>query len=300
MKLNALRALVAAVEEGSLRSAARSLGLTQPALSKMIRELERSVGAPLLQRSTQGVIPTAQGKVLAERAMAAERELRTGLDQIRQLGGQMSGELSIGAVPLALMLLMPEAMRSFGAEYPGILLRINEELYVEQLARLRKGEVDVAIGPVPQGLSAGEVLVETLMPIQMVVVVRRGHPLQHARRLRELQDARWVFTGTTPEAGYARRLFEQNGLPPPRVGAFVNSTLGLLSLIAGGEFIGLLPLQIAQHPMTRPYLEIVHTVEGPLQATLGAMVRVERAPTPAVRHFLAHLHRAAHHVLRAE
>ncbi|MBQ1764675.1 MAG: LysR family transcriptional regulator, partial [Aquincola sp.] len=76
MKLTSLRALVAAIEEGSLRSAARRLGVSQPALTKLIRELETELGTTLLLRSTTGVVATAQGVVLYERACTAERELQ--------------------------------------------------------------------------------------------------------------------------------------------------------------------------------------------------------------------------------
>lgn len=67
MKLTSLRAPVAAVEEGSLRSAAKRLSVSQPALTKSIRELERELATALLLRSTTGVIATAQGMVLYER-----------------------------------------------------------------------------------------------------------------------------------------------------------------------------------------------------------------------------------------
>lgn len=297
MKLNTLRALVAAVEEGSLRAAARRLGVSQPALTKMIRELERELDAPLLARSRTGVVATAQGQVLVERASAADRELTQAVEQIRQLGGDMTGTLTIGAVPLAVMLLMPETVRTFGQAHPAIRLRISEELYIQQLTRLRKGEVDVAIGPQPPGLAPGEFATQPLMPIAMVVVVRRGHPLAGARSLTELSRARWVFTGATSDAGYARLMFEQNGLPTPPVGALVNSTLGLVSIIAAGDFVGLLPLQIARHPMTAQYLHIVDTREGPLRATLASMVRSDSLLKPAVREFVTHLHRAAHQLV---
>lgn len=293
MKLSGINALVAAVEEGSLRSAARRMGMSQPALTKSIRELERALSATLLVRSTAGVVATAQGKVLYERARAAVRELGQAVDQIEQLKGRMTGALTIGAVPLALMTLLPEALRSFGEEFPQIQLRIQEELYIQQLTRLRMGEVDVALGPVPEQLPAGEFTVETLMPITMVIVVRKGNPLARARRLADLADASWVYTGATPQAGYARTLFERHGMPPPAAGALVNSTLGLLSAVTAGPLAALLPQQIAFHPMAAEYLDVVQVAEGPLQLTLGAVARGDAALTPGVRHFLAHLHRAA-------
>ncbi|WP_029001343.1 LysR family transcriptional regulator [Azohydromonas australica] len=295
MKLQSLRALLAAVETGSLRNAARKLGVSQPALTKAIRELELELGAPLLLRSNTGVATTAQGRVLVERAKTVERELAAAVDQIRQLSGEMVGSLHVAAVPLALMLLVPEALRTFSASYPGIRLRIDEELYMAQLTRLRAGEVDVCVGPVPVGLPAGELVIEPLMPIQMVVVA--GKYSQHAKAtsLAELADARWVFTGTSADAGYAKHLFAENGLPVPKASAVVNSTLGLVALISGGDFVGLMPRQIAVHPTAAAYMRLVPVQEGPLLAEMAAMTRPESALVPAVRHFIAHLSRAAHH-----
>jgi len=294
MKLTNLRALAAAIEEGSMRAAARRIGVSQPALTKMIRELERELATSLLLRSTTGVLATAQGMVLYERARAADRELAHAVDQIQQLDGRMTGTLKIGAVPLAVMLLVPEALRTFGQEFPDIQLSIFEELYIAQLTRLRKGEVDIALGPLPEHLPPGEFIVEKLMPIDMVIVVRKGHPLARAKRLAELGDSPWVYTGASSDAGYAKRLFESNGLKPPPAGALVNSTLGLLSVIASGNIVGLLPHQIAMNAFAMQHLQVVTVEEGPLKLTLSALARAEMGLKPSVRHFLAHLHRAAH------
>ena len=294
MKLANLRALIAAVEEGSLRAAGRRLRLSQPALTKMIQELERELSSNLLSRSRTGVFPTAQGTVLYERAVAAERELGHAVDQIRQFGGEMAGELTVGAVPLALMLLIPETVRTFGRAFPRIQLRIMEELFIAHLNRLRKGEVDIALGPLPEDLTPGEFEVQSLMPIAMVIVVRKGNPLAKARRLADLAKAPWVYTGATADSGYAKILYERNGMPPPPTGAIVNSTLGLLAIVANGDCVGLLPRQIAVHPFASQSLDLVSVAEGPLNLVLGALARSDVALKPSVRHFLAHLHRAAH------
>lgn len=296
LKLASLQVLIAAVDEGSLRGAARRLGVSQPALTKAMRELERSVGAPVLERSTTGVFPTAQGKVLLEHARRALRELDDAQTQINQLGGRMIGELGVGAVPLAVLLLIPEAMRTFGRDYPDIQLSVREELYVAQLTMLREGEVDVIVGPIPPSLPPGEFEVEELMPIHMAVVVGKGNPLARARSLRQLEQARWVFTSLTGKSGYARQLFESHGIVPPAPAAVVNSTLALLALLTQGDYVGLMPVPIAMHPLAAQYMSIVPIEEGHLALTLGAIVRRGGLLKPALRHFVAHLHRAALHV----
>ena len=292
MKVTALHALVAAIDEGSLRGAARLLGLSQPAISKTLRELEREVAAPLLVRSVAGVEPTAQGRALYGRARAVLRELEEAVADIRQLGGQMVGEIRVAAVPLALLLLLPPALRTFGREFPEVRMDVREELYIEQLAHLRAGEVDLTLGPVPEDLVSGEFRVEPLAPISMVVVGAPNSPLIKERSLARLASARWVYTSRTGSTGYARRLHELHGLAPPPPVVVANSTLALMSL-ALGDFVGMMPLQITRHPAAAPFMREIPIKEGPLELNLGAIVRKDAMLKPIVRHFLAHLHRAA-------
>ncbi len=296
MKLKTLRAFVAAIEEGSLRRAAARIGVSQPALTKMVRELEVELSATLLVRTSRGVIPTAQGKVLHARALTVTRELSVAADEIKQLGGKMVGELTIGAVPLAVMLLVPETLRTFGKAFPDIRLNVSEELYIAQLQRLRKGEVDIAIGGIPDGLAAGEFTVEPLLTTTMVVVARKDSLFARATSLKQLANEKWVYTGTTAELGYAKSLFQTNGMAAPPVGAIVNSTLALLSIVATGDILGLMPRQIAMHPMAAQFISIVPVVEGGLDLQVGAIVRSDSVLSPAIRHLIAHLHRAAHQV----
>ena len=296
MKLTALNTLVAAVEEGSLRGAARRVGVSQPALTKIIRELELELGAALLQRTSRGVLPTPQGKVLYERAVKARRELRLAVDEIKQMGGKMVGQVHLGAVPLAVMLLIPETLRTFGKEFPDIVLRVSEELYVAQLQKLRAQKVDVTVGGIPNDLSTGEFYVEPLMKTSMVATVRNGSPWLKARKLADLQSAKWVFTGSDNDSGYAKLFFEHHGLEAPRVGAVVNSTLALLSLVATGDYVALMPSQIAVQPLVTQFISIVDIAEKGYELEVGAILRSDAAMSPVLRHLISHLHRAAHQV----
>jgi len=298
MKLSALQAFVAAIEDGSLRAASRRLGISQPALTKLVREMEIELSATLLLRHSQGVKPTIQGQVLFEHARKVAHELATATDQIQQLGGQMRGELSVAAVPVAMMLLIPETLRTYSRAFPDIRLRVSEELFVEQLQKLRNGQVDLVVGGIPEGLPSGEFATETLMETRMVAVARRGSRYASARRLADLSDAPWVYTGTSARAGYATRLFEVNGLPPPPVGAVVNSTLALLALIGSGDLLGLMPEEIVSHPLAGQDIARIPLEEPGLLLTVGTIIRSGSVVSPAIRQFIAHLQRAAHQLGR--
>ena len=298
MKLKTLSALAAAVEEGSLRGAARRLNTSQPALTKMIRELEQELGAPLLSRTARGVTPTAQGKVLYERGVRARRELDAAVDEIQQLSGSMVGQLHIGAAPLAVMLLVPEALRSFSQEFPDIRLRLSEELFGTQLQGLRTGEFDMSLGGIPDYLKTPEFFMEPLLQTTMVPTARIGSPWLQARTLRDLQDAPWIYTGTHEDTGYAKTWFEQYGLTPPRKGVTVNSTLGMLSLVARGDYVALLPQQIAVQAFTTQFISVVNVAEHGLALEVGAILRTESAASPVIGNLLKHLHRAAYRMGR--
>ncbi len=211
-----------------------------------------------------------------------------------------SATCSVGAVPLAVMMLIPETLRTFSREFPLIRLRVHEELYIEQLSRLRKGEVDVAIGPLPAGIPSRRVDHRAADADRDGGRGRQGQPAGARPSLAELAHARWVFTGTSADQGYATpplRAARACRRRPPA--ALVNSTLSLLSLVCGGDFVGLMPQPIAAHPLAAQFMQTVPVREGPLVATLVAMSRPQNALSPAVRHFVAHLGRAAHQVGRA-
>lgn len=295
MKLTNLRALIAAIEEGSLRAGGKRLGVSQPALTKLIRELERELSTTLLVRSTTGVIATAQGLVMYERAVAAERELTQAVEQVRQLDGNMSGVLNIGAVPLAVMLLIPETLRTFGSAFPAIQLRIVEELYIAQLTRLRKGEVDIALGPLPPELPPGEFVVEKLMPIAMVAVARKGSPMGQARCLRDLAEAPWVYTGHVG-CGLRKDLVRPARPSTPTGRGYC-------------QFNAWPTVYRCKRKVRRPVakanrrpshghatFDVIKLEEGPLIAELCVLTRTETHLKPSVRHFMAHLHRAAHQI----
>jgi DNA-binding transcriptional LysR family regulator len=293
MKLSALQAFVAAIEEGSMRAASRRLGVSQPALTKLVRVLEIELQATLLLRHSQGVKPTLQGQVLFDHALKVAHELEMAVDQIQQLGGQMRGELTIAAVPVAMMLLIPEALRTFSRAFPDIRLRVTEEMFVDQLQKLRNGQVDLVVGGIPEGLASGEFATEFLMETQMVVVARRSSRYANARKLSDLSAAPWVYTGNSKKSGYAARLFEVNGLPPPPVGAVVNSTLSLLALVGSGDLLGLMPVQIVGHPLAGQDISKVPVAEPGLPLTVGTIIRQGSTVSPAIRQFIVHLQRAA-------
>jgi DNA-binding transcriptional LysR family regulator len=107
-----------------------------------------------------------------------------------------------------------------------------------------------------------------------------------------LAQESWIYTGNSQQTGYASRLFESHGLQAPPAGAVVNSTLALLALLGSGDLLGLMPEQIISHPLVQNIVRVPVQEPG-LPLTVGIMIRSSSVVSPAIRHFISHLHRAA-------
>src|SRR4051812_45815245 len=113
MKLHHLRDLLAVADRGSLRAAARELGIAQPAITRSIQELERDLGVALFERKARGVTPTASGEALIRRARSVSNELLRARDEIEQLRGSTHGNVRVALSMVGHMALLPYVLRPF-------------------------------------------------------------------------------------------------------------------------------------------------------------------------------------------
>ena len=121
MKLNQLRDLLAIVERGSLRAAARHLGQAQPALTRSIRLLELDLGTPLFEREARGMVLTPAGKLFHQRASLVVHELRHAREELEQHTGKMIGTVVMGLSIMPHVGLLPQALPRFREKFPHLL-----------------------------------------------------------------------------------------------------------------------------------------------------------------------------------
>src|SRR3984893_1658941 len=182
MKLHQLVALVSASESGSLRQAAEKLRVSQPALSRSIRELENELGVKLLDRTPLGVEPTACGKALILRSKIVDSELRQAKDDIAHLRAATHGDLRIGATPVAAFSLLPAVLARFKKSRPQLHVTVSDGMGESMLSRVRQGDFGFVIGRIYDAIGPHEFKVDVLFEDRLVVVARQGHPLAQARR----------------------------------------------------------------------------------------------------------------------
>lgn len=149
MELTALRQFVAICAAGHITRAARGLGVTQPALSAMLRKLEAEVGADLLHRTARGVEPTEAGRQFLRFAAEAVRAAEAGVAAVRALNDLDAGSIRVGGGATATSYLLPPVVSAFRREHPGLTFYVREGGSAAIAQAVATGELDLGIVTLP-------------------------------------------------------------------------------------------------------------------------------------------------------
>jgi len=203
MKDHHLRAWLKVADLRSIRAAARSLHLSQAAVTKAIKELEGELDAPLVTRSSKGIVITECGEHLTVRARMAETQLNLARQDIQQLLSGARAWVSVGVTPMVMLSVLPDVLSDFRRSMPAARVRISEGLLPSVLPALRNGTLDFAVAARMASVRDDEYAFEPLRPLEFMICGRRGHPLVRARRWEEVVDCEWllnVSAGSQTEA----------------------------------------------------------------------------------------------------
>ena len=296
MKLNYLVEVVAIAEQGSIRSAARTLNLSQPALTRNLADLERELGASLFERRARGVVPTALGTLFIRRAASIVQELRRARDEIGQFGGATSGTVTAGLSIAAHLAVLPSALRPFIRRFPNAKLHIIEGFYPTLEAGLREGRVDFYLGVDPGQRVAPELTREVLSQNRRTVLCRAGHKLQKATELAQLAGASWATNSIMlSDEHEVSVIFGQHGLPPPNVTLRSQSALTLMMCLLNSDLLSMVPVQWNEFPLARGMLSVIAVREELAAPPIVLIKRADLVLTPAATYFLDLLRRSRIH-----
>lgn len=285
MKLSALQNLMAVVEHGSIRAAARALDVPQPVITRSIQELERELKVILFERGKKGVTLTAMGQVFWRRAVMATGELRRAQDELDQLRGETHGSLTIGFSMVSQITLLPGAIKQFRQRYPDVTLDIIDTLYPGAQAGLKDGSLDFYVGPVIEAMSPG-LGADKIFDTKRVIFCRKGHPLAQAKSLSELVHAEWITTSVTNKAeDEIGPLFAQHGLPAPRLMMRAHAGLTYIMMLANSDLLMMLPEKWAQFPLWGTLFQAIQVKELLTTRPICIVQRTGLPLTPAAEYF---------------
>ncbi len=294
MKLNQLRDLVAIVERGSLRGAARQLGVAQSGLTRSIRDLERELGNPMFERDVRGMVLTPMGRLFYQRASSAVNELRRAREEMEQAQGGTQGTVVAGVSIMPHLGMLPGALRHFRQRFPGVVLKVIEGLYPAIEPGLRNGTIDFYVGAVSQADPAPGLVSEVLLQNTRIVVGRKGHPLASATSLKELSGAEWATPSLDVNAAEdLTAVFARFKLPPPSIKLQAHSAMSVLVALASTDLLAMLPRQWADFSMGQKTLGVIAVRERLVAPDIVFVRRADLPLTPAAEHLSDLLRRYA-------
>lgn len=238
MELRLLTYVVTIAEEGSLSGAARRLHLTQPTLSRQLRELERQVGGALFTRTGRGLSPTPAGEALVRRARTVLAEARAALDEARLAGQGLSGRFTITFAGSGINGPLGAALGRLRRELPRVDLRLRESFNdTEMSAAVLDGHCDLAVQRLPARDARLATQVWWREPLTLFLPA--GHPLAHGSEPAPLSALGQVPLVLWPREVSPRSHDEIVALchhagVVPRIGAEGHSVQTLLALVAAG------------------------------------------------------------------
>lgn len=243
------------VRAGSISGGARLLGWTQPAVSQHLTALERSVGMPLLLRSTKGVEPTEPGRALLAHADAVAARLEDARAEIEGFADRAVGRVRVAAFPSGAAVLLPPAMRRLADQHPGLRVDLTEAEPPEALDLVRAGEADVALtfdyGPREQ--QEADVVTTPVGSDEVRLVLPVDHEDgQRPRDLDEFAGAAWI-AGCERCRAHLLTTAARAGFDPD-IRHVTDDYVLVQSLVAQGLGVALLPtaaLSAHQHPGVR-------------------------------------------------
>jgi LysR family transcriptional regulator, regulator of abg operon len=296
MKLNQLNAFLAVSEHTTIRGAARALGVTQPAVTKVVRELELDFGVQLITRSVKGIELTEYGKAFEVRARLLVEEMRRTRDEIEQIKLGTTGAVSIAVSPTAAFTILPAAFDAFTRRLPEATVSFSEVSNTLGFTKLRDGTLDLIVTHLldEHDETNDEFTCIPLFRTCFVVGARNRHPQVRARSLRDIHDAHWCMPLYGPGGDdLTRSIFQPNGMAKPRRVVQCPSFSVALSLVAHTDMLSVFAQPLVDIEFKRHGIKAL-TLQEPLpQLTVAIIVRRGARLTPAALRFIDCLREAS-------
>ncbi|MDB6038363.1 MAG: hypothetical protein JWM99_2204 [Verrucomicrobiales bacterium] len=286
MELRHLRYFVAVAEEENVTRAAAKLHVSQPGLSRQIRDLEDELGLCLLERTAKTVRLTDKGRAFLIEARAVLRRAEEAVKAARALANGIQGELRVGYAPSLTVEILPRALRTLQAKCPGIRVILHDLSTEEMLAQLHEKKLDLILVVQPSAKMLRDLTFVELASYPLCAAVSHKHPLAQKRALtlNMLSKERLIGYDRVNYPEYHERieaLFQSKAKPEMEEHG---SVMSLIAEVEAGRGIALVPSCL--ECLSGPRLRLLPLDPPSPPIIVGAIVRKEAVAT-AAKEFIA-------------
>lgn len=302
IKLRHLQLLVALDEFRHLGRTAEFLAVSQPAVSKVLAEVEKMLGMTLFTRSTRGTEPTPAGESLVRFARSVLAQYDVTRDEIEAVASGAAGRVRVGAMGATLPVLLARAVTQLKDRSPRATVLIEEGDLTHLLPRLRLSELDVIVGRLEPSYAAPDLVTEALYEEPMVAIVAAGHPLASKARPDWSDLSQGPLVMPPPWASLRVKIeqaFFRHGQQPPADVMESSSYLAVTTFVAQRQAVGFVARSVGQQLQAEGRF---HVLAMPVELDLppiGLITLRDRRLPPSVTELSACLHDVAREIGRA-
>lgn len=298
LKLQHLWVALAVAEEGSAVAAAQRLYLSQPSVTRTLRELEDVLGAPLFDRTSSGMALLDHGGPFLDHVRAALAHLRVGTEHARRAARGETGSVAVGVHSAGASTLLPRAIVSLTRELPEVRVAVREEVPDALVGLLVGGGIDLMLTresfAAAHTAAGGEALhFELLDEESIVVIASAASHWAYAGPvgLADLAAEQWILpTRATHLRSELETAFARAGVALPHRAVECTAAQTVARLVADGGLVGAMPSSAA---VGLPGVVLLDVVDCRIASRTGALWVADRALAPAGRAMVEHLRRAA-------
>ena len=289
LKMRQLLLLVALDEHGNIHRAAEVLNMTQPAASKLLKDLEDMLGVELFERLPRGMRPTRYGSTMIRHARMALASLTLAHDEIQALKAGRFGHVSIGAITGPGMSLLPPAVALVKQEHPDLRVAVQIETSDVLIERLAEGRLDMVIGRLFERHDKTGLRYEALVEEPVCAIARPGHPLlgQPRLALHELAGAGWIV----PPSGSVLRhrfelMFQEEGLEMPANLIESAALLFVTRMLQQSDLLAVVATDVGRYYADHGMVALLPITLPCKMDAFGLITRADRLFSPSAREML--------------
>ena len=286
LKTRQLLLLVALAEEGNIHRAAQVLSMTQPAASKLLKDLEDVLDVPLFDRLPRGMRPTWYGETMIRHARMALGSLNHAHDELNALKNGHFGQVGIGAITSPGLTLLPAAVALAKQEHPSLRISLEIETSPVLLDHLEQGKLDVVLGRLYAEHDKTHLRYEPLTEELVCAVARPGHPLlgMTGLGLRDVHAAGWIVP---PQGSVLRHrfdlMFQQEGLAPPINIIETPALLFITRMLQQSDMVAVLAADVAHYYASHGLVSVLPLAMPCHMDAFGIITRADRLLSPGAK-----------------
>jgi len=296
LKTRQMFLLIALDEARNLHQAARETHMSQPAASKMLKDMEELFGVPFFERLPRGMRPTLYGETMIRHVRMALANLSQGQDSIATLKAGLSGQVDVGVIITPSMSLVPQAIALTKAQAPRLCIGVEVATSNLLVDRLKRGQLDFLIARILEQDDESSLLYEDLSEETECAVARNGHPLMERRdlTLKDMAAASWILS---PRGSILRHrfdmMFRRVEMEAPTDVVETTAMTVIKGLLQQTDYLHVMPREVAHYYVQSGELAIL-PIDLPCKMdSFGIIMRRDHLLSPGAGLLLTHIRSVA-------